>query len=246
MKITAIIPARLNSTRLPEKLLKDISGKPLIIRTYESAIGSQLFNDVVVVTNNKLIENELIRYSVNYIFKDKEYETGTDRIADVSSEIDSEIIINIQGDEPFINTKTLKLIIDKFSTDESNKINVISVMTSLFEKNEIENLNNVKVVVDNQENAIYFSRHPIPFIRDNSTVDFYKHVGVYAFRKSFLMKFSKYKIGPLEKAEKIEALRMLENGIDIKMIKSTENFVGVDTIEDLEKARKIYNEKNII
>ena len=246
MKITAIIPARLNSTRLPKKLLKDVSGKPLIIRTYESAIGSQLFNDVVVVTNNKLIENELIRYSVNYIFKDKEYETGTDRIADVSGEIDSEIIINIQGDEPFINTKTLKLIIDKFLTDRSNKINVISVMTSLFEKTEIENSNNVKVVVDNQQNAIYFSRHPIPFIRDHSTVDFYKHVGVYAFRKSFLMKFSKYKIGPLEKAEKIEALRMLENGIDIKMIKSTENFVGVDTIEDLEKARRIYNEKNII
>ena len=246
MNITAVIPARLDSSRLPNKLLMDICGKSLIIRTYESALKSNLFNDVIVVTNSKLIKEELNKNDVNYIFKNKEYETGTDRIADVSDEINSEIIINIQGDEPFINSKTLKLIIDKFLKDDEKSINVISVMSRFTSNYDLENPNNVKVITDENQNAIYFSRSIIPFKRNDSSINYFKHVGVYAFRKSFLTKFSNLKIGVLETAEKIEALRMVENGTAIKMIESDEKFIGIDTLEDLEMARKMINEKGSI
>lgn len=247
MKIVAVIPARLNSSRLSNKLLRDICGKSLILRTYESAVKSNLFNDVFVITNSPLIEEELKKNNVSYIFKDKEYTTGTDRIADISKEIDSEIIINIQGDEPFINSKTLQLIIDEFVKDEFNELNVVSVMTNLEGDNEINNPNNVKVVVDKYNNSLYFSRSPIPYNRDGVNVDYFKHVGIYAFRKSCLVKFSKLKPGKHEFSEKIEALRLIENGINIKMIKSNERFIGIDTLEDLEMARKkLINEKKSI
>ena len=247
MKIVAVIPARLNSSRLSNKLLRDICGKSLILRTYESAVKSNLFNDVFVITNSPLIEEELKKNNVSYIFKDKEYTTGTDRIADISKEIDSEIIINIQGDEPFINSKTLQLIIDEFVKDEFNELNVVSVMTNLEGDNEINNPNNVKVVVDKYSNSLYFSRSPIPYNRDGVNVDYFKHVGIYAFRKSCLVKFSKLKAGKHEFSEKIEALRLIENGINIKMIKSNERFIGIDTLEDLEMARKkLINEKKSI
>ena len=247
MKIVAVIPARLNSSRLSNKLLRDICGKSLILRTYESAVKSNLFNDVFVITNSPLIEEELKKNNVSYIFKDKEYTTGTDRIADISKEIDSEIIINIQGDEPFINSKTLQLIIDEFVKDEFNELNVVSVMTNLEGDNEINNPNNVKVVVDKYNNSLYFSRSPIPYNRDGVNVDYFKHVGIYAFRKSCLVKFSKLKPGKHEFSEKIEALRLIENGINIKMIKSNERFIAIDTLEDLEMARKkLINEKKSI
>ena len=246
MNITAVIPARLDSSRLPNKLLMDICGKSLIIRTYESALKSNLFNDVIVVTNSELIKEELNKNDVNYIFKNKEYETGTDRIADVSDEINSEIIINIQGDEPFINSKTLKLIIDKFLEDNEKSINVVSVMSRFKSNYDVENPNNVKVITGENQNAIYFSRSIIPFKRNDSSINYFKHVGVYAFRKSFLTKFSSLKIGDLETAEKIEALRMVENGVAIKMIESDEKFIGIDTLEDLEMARKMINEKGSI
>jgi len=247
MKIVAVIPARLNSSRLSNKLLRDICGKSLILRTYESAIRSNLFNDVFVITNSPLIEEELKKNNVSYIFKDKEYTTGTDRIADISKEIDSEIIINIQGDEPFINSETLQLIIDEFVKDEFNELNVVSVMTNLEGDSDINNPNNVKVVVDKYSNSLYFSRSPIPYNTDGVKVDYFKHVGIYAFRKSCLVKFSKLKPSKNEFSEKIEALRLIENGIDIKMIKSNERFIGIDTLEDLEMARKKFiNEKKSI
>ena len=247
MKIVAVIPARLNSSRLSNKLLRDICGKSLILRTYESAVKSNLFNDVFVITNSPLIEEELKKNNVSYIFKDKEYTTGTDRIADISKEIDSEIIINIQGDEPFINSKTLQLIIDEFVKDEFNELNVVSVMTSLESDYEINNPNNVKVVVDKYSNSLYFSRSPIPYNRDGVEADYFKHVGIYAFRKSCLVKFSKLNPSKHEFSEKIEALRLIENGINIKMIKSNERFIGIDTLEDLEMARKkLINEKKSI
>ena len=247
MKIVAVIPARLNSSRLSNKLLRDICGKSLILRTYESAVKSNLFNDVFVITNSPLIEEELKKNNVSYIFKDKEYTTGIDRIADISKEIDSEIIINIQGDEPFINSKTLQLIIDEFVKDEFNELNVVSVMTNLEGDNEINNPNNVKVVVDKYNNSLYFSRSPIPYNRDGVNVDYFKHVGIYAFRKSCLVKFSKLNPSKHEFSEKIEALRLIENGINIKMIKSNERFIGIDTLEDLEMARKkLINEKKSI
>ena len=243
MKIVAVIPARLNSSRLSNKLLRDICGKSLILRTYESAVKSNLFNDVFVITNSPLIEEELKKNNISYIFKDKEYTTGTDRIADISKEIDSEIIINIQGDEPFINSKTLQLIIDEFVKDEFNELNVVSVMTSLESDYEINNPNNVKVVVDKYSNSLYFSRSPIPYNRDGVEADYFKHVGIYAFRNSFLNEFKSFKESNLEKTEMIEAIRILENGKTIHMLEVFNDHISIDTIEDFIKAETLINKK---
>ena len=165
MKIAAVIPARLDSTRLPNKLLRDICGKSLIIRTYESTLNSKVFDEVYVVTNNKDIVSELERNNANYFYEDKQYETGTDRIAGIASRINAEIIINVQGDEPFIKSKTLTKIINVFKEDKNKSIQVVSVMTPI-DKNEISNPNNVKVVTDVNNYAMYFSRYPIPYDRD--------------------------------------------------------------------------------
>jgi len=243
MKLAAVIPARLNSTRLPNKLLKDICGKSLIVRTYESTFNSKIFNQVLVVTNSKEICLELELHNINYIYKDAEYETGTDRIAAIADEIEADIIINVQGDEPFIKTKTLNNIIKIFKNDKNKSVDVVSVMSKINEK-EIKDPNNVKVVVDSENNAIYFSRHPIPFDRDNNGKESFKHIGVYAFRKKALINFSNLPKGKLEEIEKIEALRLIENQINIKMIYSEEIFVGIDTGQDLEKAIKIISEKD--
>ena len=242
MKIAAVIPARLDSMRLPNKLLRDICGKSLIIRTYESTLNSKVFDEVYVVTNNKDIVSELERNNANYFYEDKQYETGTDRIAGIASRINAEIIINVQGDEPFIKSKTLTKIINVFKEDKNKSIQVVSVMTPI-DKNEISNPNNVKVVTDVNNYAMYFSRFPIPYDRDERLTSVYKHVGIYAFRKETLLSFSRLNTGELESIEKIEALRLLENEIRIKMIISNEVFIGVDTEEDLTKAIKLINEK---
>ena len=242
MKIAAVIPARLDSMRLPNKLLRDICGKSLIIRTYESTLNSKVFDEVYVVTNNKDIVSELERNNANYFFEDKQYETGTDRIAGIASKINTDIIINVQGDEPFIKSKTLTKIINVFKEDKNKSIQVVSVMTPI-DKNEISNPNNVKVVTDVNNYAMYFSRYPIPYDRDERLSSVYKHVGIYAFRKETLLSFSRLNTGELESIEKIEALRLLENEIRIKMIISNEVFIGVDTEEDLTKAIKLINEK---
>ncbi|MFL2620557.1 MAG: 3-deoxy-manno-octulosonate cytidylyltransferase [Flavobacteriaceae bacterium] len=245
MKIAAVIPARLDSMRLPNKLLRDICGKSLIIRTYESTLNSKVFDEVYVVTNNKDIVSELERNNANYFFEDKQYETGTDRIAGIASKINTDIIINVQGDEPFIKSKTLTKIINVFKEDKNKSIQVVSVMTPI-DKNEISNPNNVKVVTDVNNYAMYFSRFPIPYDRDERLTSVYKHVGIYAFRKETLLSFSRLNTGELESIEKIEALRLLENEIRIKMIISNEVFIGVDTEEDLIKAIKLINEKKSV
>ena len=244
MKIIAVIPARLNSTRLPNKLLRDIYGKTLIRRTYEATKNSSLFDDVLVVTNSKEILKELKNNQIKFLFDKNQYETGTDRIAGVASEINADIIINVQGDEPFINAKTIKLIINVFKNDFDKSVGIVSVMTPISDDLELNNPNNVKVITDEANNAIYFSRHHIPFKRNINTSVPHKHIGVYAFRKESLLEFSKLSIGDLEKSEKIEALRLIENNIKIKMIISNEMFVGIDTEDDLKKAIKIFSEKD--
>ncbi len=246
MKIIAVIPARLNSTRLPNKLLRVICGKTLIRRTYEATKNSSLFDDVLVVTNSEEILKELKNNQIKFLFDKNQYETGTDRIAGVASDINADIIINVQGDEPFINAKTIKLIINVFKNDFDKSVGIVSVMTPISDDLELNNPNNVKVITDKANNAIYFSRHPIPFKRNINTSVPHKHIGVYAFRKESLLEFSKLSIGDLEKSEKIEALRLIENNIKIKMIISDEMFVGIDTEDDLKKAIKIFSEKDDI
>ena len=161
--------ARLNSTRLPNKLLRDICGKTLIRRTYEATKNSSLFDDVLVVTNSEEILKELKNNQIKFLFDKNQYETGTDRIAGIASDINADIIINVQGDEPFINAKTIKLIINVFKNDFDKSIGIVSVMTPISDDLELNNPNNVKVITDKANNAIYFSRYPIPFKRNINT-----------------------------------------------------------------------------
>ena len=227
MRIVAAIPARLNSSRLPKKLLRDICGKTLITRTYEATVNSNLFDDVLVITNSSEIIAELESSKVKYIFDDANYQTGTDRIAGVASKIEADIIINVQGDEPFINSNTIESVLNTFKHDKENNIKIVSVMTPIKDDQELKNPNNVKVFTDMSNNAIYFSRHPIPFKIDLNISKAHKHVGIYAFRKKSLIKFAKLNVGELESSEKIEALRLIENDIKIKMINSNDTFIAV-------------------
>ena len=243
MKIVAAIPARLNSSRLPKKLLREICGKTLIARTYEATVNSKIFDDVLVITNSPEIIAELESSNIKYIFDDNNYQTGTDRIAGVASKIEADIIINVQGDEPFINSNTIESILNTFKHDKENNIKIVSVMTPIKDDQELKNPNNVKVFTDLSNNAIYFSRHPIPFKIDLNISKAHKHVGIYAFRKKSLIKFAKLNVGELESSEKIEALRLIENDIKIKMINSNDTFIGIDTEEDIQKAIKIFCEK---
>ena len=244
MRIVAAIPARLDSTRLPKKLLREICGKSLIARTYEATVNSNLFDDVLVITNSREIISELENSKIKFIFDDANYQTGTDRIAGVASKIEADIIINVQGDEPFINSNTIQSILNTFTNDKENSIGIVSVMTPIKDEKELKNPNNVKVFTDVSNNAIYFSRHSIPFKSDLNISKAHKHVGVYAFRKKSLIEFAKLNVGELESSEKIEALRLIENDIKIKMINSNETFIGIDTEEDIQKAIKIFCEKN--
>ena len=243
MRIVAAIPARLDSTRLPKKLLIEICGKSLIARTYEATVNSNLFDDVLVITNSREIISELENSKIKFIFDDANYQTGTDRIAGVASKIEADIIINVQGDEPFINSNTIQSILNTFTNDKENSIGIVSVMTPIKDEKELKNPNNVKVFTDVSNNAIYFSRHSIPFKSDLNISKAHKHVGVYAFRKKSLIEFAKLNVGELESSEKIEALRLIENDIKIKMINSNETFIGIDTEEDIQKAIKIFCEK---
>ena len=215
----------------------------MITRTYEATVNSNLFDDVLVITNSSEIIAELESSKVKYIFDDANYQTGTDRIAGVASKIEADIIINVQGDEPFINPNTIESILNTFRHDKENNIKIVSVMTPIKDDQELKNPNNVKVFTDVSNNAIYFSRHPIPFKIDLNISKAYKHIGIYAFRKKSLIEFAKLKVGELESSEKIEALRLIENDIKIKMINSNDTFIGIDTEEDIQKAIKILCEK---
>ena len=215
----------------------------MITRTYEATVNSNLFDDVLVITNSPEIIAELESSKVKYIFDDANYQTGTDRIAGVASKIEADIIINVQGDEPFINSNTIESILNTFKHDKENNIKIVSVMTPIKDDQELKNPNNVKVFTDVSNNAIYFSRHPIPFKIDLNISKAHKHVGIYAFRKKSLIEFAKLNVGELESSEKIEALRLIENDIKIKMINSNDTFIGIDTEEDIQKAIKIFCEK---
>ena len=243
MTISALIPARLNSTRLEKKLLIDLGGVPVIVRTYQNIISTGLFNEVIVVTDSDEIISVLNEYNIKFFKSIKPHYTGTDRIAEFSDELKTDIIINIQGDEPFVNREDLIKIIEEFKIDTANEINLISLMIKLKNARDISNPNNVKVVVDKSCDAILFSRSSIPFNRSDFKPNFYKHIGVYAFRNTFLREFAQYHQTPLEKAEMIEALRVVENGKKIRMIEVFKDHVSIDTVEDLKIAESILNEK---
>ena len=240
MKTIAVIPARYASTRFPAKLMQDLGGKSVILRTYEAAKNTQLFDDVFVVTDSDLIFNEIISNGGKAIMSVKEHESGSDRIAEAVQNMDVDIVINVQGDEPFIDENSLKALIEVFIKDTDKKVDLASVMCQINDKQDIENPNNVKVITDQNGFALYFSRSVIPFPREeNVGVRYMKHIGIYAFRKQALLDFYSLPMLSLEASEKLEQLRYLEYGKRIKMIETNHIGIGIDTKEDLERARKM-------
>ncbi len=237
MKIIAMIPARFSATRFPGKLMKDLGGKPVIVRTYEAALQTNLFENVFVVTDSQMIFNAISIIGGNVLMSKTEHECGSDRIAEAIEFMDADIVVNVQGDEPFIDVVSLFKLIDAFKNDIKNEIDLASLKVQITNQEDIENPNNVKVITDNFGFALYFSRSVIPFHRDKEIqVKYFKHRGVYAFRKAALIDFYHREITPLEAAEKIEAIRYLEVGKKIKMIETDEESIGIDTEEDLKKA----------
>ena len=243
MTVSALIPARLNSSRLEKKLIKDLDGIPIIVRTYKNIVSTNLFKEVIVVTDADEIVEILKKHNIKFLKSLKSHNTGTDRIAEFADKFNSDIIVNVQGDEPFISKDDLIKIINEFKCDSNNLVNVVSLMIKLSNIDEINNPNNVKVVVDNNNDSILFSRSIIPFDRDDLKPNYYKHIGVYAFRTLYLKKFAKYDQTPLEKAEMIEALRIVEHGKKIRMIEIFKEHVSIDTIDDLKMAESILKQK---
>ena len=237
MKIIAMIPARYSASRFPGKLMKDLGGKPVILRTYEAALHTNLFDDVYIVTDSDVIFNTIDNVGGKAIMSKTEHQCGSDRIAEAVENIEADIVINVQGDEPFIDAVSLSKLIDVFKKDDKKEIDLASLKVQITNKEDIENPNNVKVITDVDNLAIYFSRSVIPFHRDKDVnVKYFKHKGVYAFRKQALLDFYKTPMTPLEAAEKIEAIRYQEIGKKIKMVETAVEAVGIDTPEDLEKA----------
>jgi 3-deoxy-manno-octulosonate cytidylyltransferase (CMP-KDO synthetase) len=240
MKIIAVIPARYASTRFPAKLMQDLGGKTVILRTYEAAINTQLFDDVFVVTDSDLIFDEIVSHGGKAIRSIKEHESGSDRIAEAVENLDIDIVINVQGDEPFIDAEPLAKVIEVFRNDLDKKVDLASLMREITNEDDINNPNNVKVVVDQKGFALYFSRSVIPYPREkNVGVRYMQHIGIYAFRKQALLDFYSLPMQSLEASEKLEQLRYLEFGKRIKMVETAHVGIGIDTPEDLEKARKM-------
>lgn len=247
LHIIAMIPARYAATRFPGKMMKDLAGKPVIVRTYESAVATQLFDEVYVVTDSKVIADAIKAEGGNAIMTREDHLCGSDRIAEAVANIPCDIVVNVQGDEPFTTREDLEPVLDVFYKTDGAKIDLASVMTPLQTEKEIANPNNVKVIVDAQDYALYFSRSPLPFVRDSQTDTItYKHKGIYAFRRQAILDFASLPMQPLEAAEKIECIRFLEHGKKIKMVRSGNTSVGIDTQEDLDKAITLYNDtKNV-
>ena len=235
--VVALIPARYAATRFKGKLLAELAGKSVIWRTYESTVATGLFDEVIVVTDSDLIHNEISRHGGKAVVSKKEHESGTDRIAEAAEKMDVDLIVNVQGDTPFVKKEPLQKLLDEFQ-DES--VQVGSLMQVLKEQQYIEDPNYVKVAVDKFGNALFFSRSVIPYPRNaNVRITYYEHIGVYAFRKQALIQFTKWPVSPLEDIEKIECLRYLENGVPMRMVITDYMGVEIDTPEDLEKASKL-------
>jgi len=237
IRAVALIPARLGATRFPEKLLATIKGKTVISRTYQSAVDTGLFEQVIVVTDSEKIKAEIENCGGTAVMSKGEYESGTDRIAEIAKEMDADVFVNVQGDEPFVQREPLKKMLDTFSGSLGDNVQVASIVQKITDPACVEDPNYVKVVLDMRQNAMFFSRSPIPYRRDKSFhISYYEHIGVYAFRKHALMAFTDWPMSPLERAEKIECLRFLENSMPIKMVISQYMGVEIDTPEDITKA----------
>ena len=237
MKVIALIPARYAATRFPFKLMQPLGSKTVIRHTYDNTVATGLFDDVFVVTDHKIIFDEITDNGGKAIMSIREHESGSDRIAEAIADMDVDIVLNVQGDEPFVNAHMLQKLLDVFKDDPEKKIKVASPVKKILNPAHAANPNIVKVVVDKHMNSLLFSRSIIPYYRDENIIpSYYEHVGVYAFRKEALLLFTVWDMTPLEKAEKIECLRYLEHGIQLRMIETEDAGVKIDMPEDLAKA----------
>ncbi|MFL0352458.1 3-deoxy-manno-octulosonate cytidylyltransferase [Xanthomarina sp. GH4-25] len=241
MKIISMIPARYSASRFPGKLMQDLEGKSVIRRTYEATVNTKLFDDVFVVTDSQIIFDEIVNHGGKAIMSKKDHDCGSDRIAEAVEFMDIDIVVNVQGDEPFTEVSSLKKLIEVFKNDVDKGIDLASLMVHITDWEEIKNPNTVKVITDKNSFALYFSRSPIPFPRDESVdVKYYKHKGVYAFRKEALLDFYRLPMLSLEASEKIECIRYLEYSKKIKMVETHVQGVEIDTPEDLDRAKKLW------
>ena len=229
-----MIPARYAATRFPYKLMQPLGTKTVIRHTYDNTVATGLFDEVFVVTDHEIIFNEIINNGGKAVMSKRQHESGSDRIAEAVEEMDADIILNVQGDEPFVNKAPLKKLLAAF---EDEKVQVASLMKKFRDIELVKNPNYVKVVVDKDNNALLFSRSVIPYQRDETmAATYYEHIGVYAFTKQALLNFTKWPAAKNEQVEKLEQLRYLENGVTIKMVETNEETVKIDVPEDLAAA----------
>ncbi|WP_425075563.1 3-deoxy-manno-octulosonate cytidylyltransferase [Psychroserpens sp. S379A] len=243
MKIISMIPARYSASRFPGKLMQNLAGKSVILRTYEATVATQLFDEVYVVTDSDIIFNEIVSHGGKAIMSKKEHQSGSDRIAEAVADLDVDIVVNVQGDEPFTEKESLKKVLSAFKDDHNKEIDLASLMVEIHDWDEIRNPNTVKVIVDQNNFALYFSRNPIPYPRDKEAgARYFKHKGIYAFRKQALLDFYKLPMQFIEATEKIECIRYLEYGKRIKMVETSVQGVEIDTPEDLERAKQLWKD----
>ncbi len=239
MKKSAFIPARYAATRFPAKLMQLLGNKPVIRHTYDNTVATGLFNEVIVVTDSDIIYQEITINGGKAVMSKREHESGSDRIAEAVADMQTDIVVNVQGDEPFVKKEPLQKLLRVFEGEDGKNVQVASLMQVLKEQKFIDDPNYVKVAVDKNCNALFFSRSVIPYPRNKEiSIPYYEHIGVYAFRKQALLNFTNWPMTPLEAAEKIECLRYLENGVPIKMVTTEYMGIEIDTPEDLERAMK--------
>ncbi|MBM7622931.1 3-deoxy-manno-octulosonate cytidylyltransferase [Sporohalobacter salinus] len=240
-KVVGIIPARYGSTRLPGKPLLDICGEPMIQHVYKRAAKAEVFDRIIVATDDKRIKKAVEEFGGKAVMTSVEHTTGTDRLAEAAKKIEADIIVNIQGDEPLINPAMIDELVHPLLSDSTLVMSTLK--KEIKSETEVENPDLVKVVTDKDDYALYFSRSLIPYSRNKKTKNkFYKHIGLYAYQKSFLFEFARLESTPLEQVESLEQLRALENGYRIKVVETEYTPVGVDTKNDLEKVRKLMEE----
>ena len=235
MKVLCVIPARYASTRLPGKPLADICGKPMICRVYDRAKLAKRVEKTVVATDDERVKRAVEEDGGEAVMTRKDHNSGTDRLAEYP---DMNLVINVQGDEPLIEPNVIDRLAAAFDDDED--LMMATVKARMYDEEDMRNPNNVKVVTDKDGYALYFSRSLMPYPREDTDCPVYKHIGIYAYRRDFLLKYAKMPQTMLEKTESLEQLRALENGFRIKVIESDANFVGVDTAEDLSRVNEIY------
>jgi len=238
MNIVAIIPARYGSTRFRGKPLAAIHGKPMIQWVYENVVQCGCIDRVIVATDNEDIAAAVKDFRGEFCMTSSTHATGTDRIAEVAGTLDARLIVNVQGDEPLLPPEAIRLAVTPLMEDES--IPMGTLKTKLHTESDIADPHIVKVVTDSSGFALYFSRAPIPCVQSEYiTVDFFKHIGLYVYRKDFLCTFAGLAQSPLEKAERLEQLRVLENGYPIKVVETDSDPVGVDVPDDIARVERL-------